>query len=58
MALTFAYDIGKKRILYQNDRGKKLHPNLRVFYTEKILNSLKFRNNSCLYFIQRKYLTL
>lgn len=27
MALTFAYDIGKKRIIYQNDRGKKLHPN-------------------------------
>jgi hypothetical protein len=26
MALTFAYDVEKKRIIYQNDRGKKLHP--------------------------------
>jgi hypothetical protein len=26
-ALTFAYDIEKKRIIYQNHRGKKLHPN-------------------------------
>ena len=27
IALTFAYDVEKKRIIYQNDRGKKLHPN-------------------------------
>jgi hypothetical protein len=26
-ALTFAYDVEKKRIIYQNHRGKKLHPN-------------------------------
>ena len=27
MAALFAYDVGKKRIIYQNDRGKILHSN-------------------------------
>jgi hypothetical protein len=39
-AITFAYDVEKKRTIYQNDRGKKLHSN--IFIKSCLIASEKF----------------